>query len=117
MFSVDILILGAGWTAAFLVPLLNDKQISYASTSRSGRDDTLKFEFDPESHDPAPFETLPIASTVLVTFPIKGLGGSKRLVELYQLSHSNAKAINFIQLGSTGIYIVRVFFFLLVLKT
>lgn len=105
MSAVDFLILGAGWTSDYLIPLLQSQRISYASTTRSGRDSTLKFEFNPESDDTRPFQVLPTAKTILITFPIKNLGGSKRLVELYLLTHSNPTS--FIQLGSSGIYSVR----------
>ncbi|KAF8582993.1 hypothetical protein K439DRAFT_1653593 [Ramaria rubella] len=101
--SVDLLILGAGWTSNFLIPLLKERKINYASTSRSGHGDTLKFVFDPNSPDNQPFQVLPNAGTVLITFPIYGLGGSKHLLEHYHETHPNAEA-HFIQLGSTGIY-------------
>lgn len=101
--SVYFLILGAGWTSTFLIPLLKEQKIEYAATSRSGHDNTLKFTFDPQSSDSQPFRALPNAHTVLITFPIYGTGGSKRLLELYKDTHPDAKA-HFIQLGSTGIY-------------
>ncbi|GJJ08166.1 hypothetical protein Clacol_002374 [Clathrus columnatus] len=109
MFSVELLILGEGWTSKFLIPQLKENQISYASTSRSGHNDTLKFEFNPDSHDPTPFQILPTASTILITFPIKNLGGSKLLVDLYLKTHPKAinkmnLAVNFVQLGSSGIF-------------
>ena len=66
---VDLLILGAGWTSTFLIPLLTHKKIKYAATTRNGRDNTIRFQFDPELSDPAPFNVLPEAETVLITFP------------------------------------------------
>lgn len=101
--SVEFLILGAGWTSQFLLPLLKERNISYAATSRSGHDDTLKFLFDPESSDSRPFRILPTAQTILITFPLYGAGSSKRLLELYKETHPEAD-MRFIQLGSTGIY-------------
>lgn len=106
--SVDFLILGAGWTSQFLIPLLNERKLTYAATSRSGHDDTLKFLFDPQSLDSQPFRILPTAQTVLITFPIYGTGGSKRLLELYKETHPDADG-HFIQLGSTGIYDVGLY--------
>ncbi|TFK83736.1 hypothetical protein K466DRAFT_497870 [Polyporus arcularius HHB13444] len=108
--SVDILILGAGWTSTFLIALCGARGVSFAATSRSGRDDTIKFAFDPESDDAEPFRALPDAQTVLVTFPIYLSGASARLVKLYQQthprshSHSDGRKTGFVQLGSSGIW-------------
>lgn len=107
--AVDLLILGAGWTSTFLIPLCRTRTISYAATTRSGRDDTLPFDFDPAdpNPDPAAFTALPDARSVLITFPIKTLGASTRLVRLFQQTHPHTRAA-FIQLGSTGIWDVSV---------
>jgi hypothetical protein len=106
--SVDLLILGAGWTSTFLIPLLESSKIAYAATTTTGRDNTLTFKFDPESDDLRPYKSLPAAKTILVTFPLTGTGQSKKLVELYQNVHSNEQNLkstpNWIQLGSTGIF-------------
>ena len=34
--EVDVLILGAGWTSTFLIPLLEEEKLSYAATTRDG---------------------------------------------------------------------------------
>lgn len=106
--TVDILILGAGWTSTFLIPLCKSRNISYAATSRPERpkEDTIAFEYDPNSDDPNPYKVLPHANTVLITFPIKVKGGSTKLVKLYEQTHpsSDGKKTAFIQLGSTGIW-------------
>ncbi|RPD72447.1 hypothetical protein L226DRAFT_573188 [Lentinus tigrinus ALCF2SS1-7] len=107
---VDLLILGAGWTSKFLIPLCAARGISHAATSRSGRDDTIKFEFDPASDDAEPFRALPDAQTVLITFPIYRSGASARLVRLYEETHpskgsgSDGRKTAFVQLGSSGIW-------------
>ena len=98
-----LLILGAGWTSTFLIPQLQNAKIPYAATSTTGRDSTLKFVFDPDSTDTTPYEALPSAQVVLITFPLKGHGQSKLLTDLYTQTHPNAKP-HFIQLGSTGIF-------------
>lgn len=100
--KVDILILGAGWTSNFLIPLCNTRSVSYAATSRSGRDATIKFDFDQESDDPEPYRVLPEAKTVLITFPITRKGASGRLVKAYKDAHPGQVA--FIQLGTTSIW-------------
>lgn len=106
--TVDILILGAGWTSTFLITLCKSRHISYAATSRPERpkEDTIVFEYDPTSDDPEPYQVLPNAQTVLVTFPVKVKGGSTRLVKLYEQTHpsKDGKKTGFIQLGSTGIW-------------
>ena len=35
--DVDILILGMGWTSTFLVPLLEERGVSWKGTTRDGR--------------------------------------------------------------------------------
>lgn len=45
--TVQVLILGAGWTSTFLIPLLEKKNITYAKTTRDGRNGSIKWEFDP----------------------------------------------------------------------
>lgn len=100
--SVDLLILGAGWTSTFLIPQLDTESISHAETTTTGRDNTIPFKFDPDSTSTEPYKSLPSASTVLITFPLKGTGQSKLLTSLYRKVHGDD---NFwIQLGSTGIF-------------
>ena len=98
-----LLILGAGWTSTFLIPQLENAKIPYAATSTTGHDSTIKFVFDPDSKDTTPYEALPSAQVVLITFPLKGHGQSKLLTDLYTQTHPTAKP-HFIQLGSTGIF-------------
>ncbi|GAA5984617.1 hypothetical protein JCM10908_003427 [Rhodotorula pacifica] len=102
--AVDLLILGSGWTGAFLVPHLQShhRDISFATTTRDGRDGSIKWAFDPDLDGPEQFAALPRAKTVLIVFPIKGEGGSRRLVRGYEEA-IGARA-RWIQLGSTGIF-------------
>jgi len=103
--SVDLLILGAGWTSTFLIPLCDERGIQVAATSRSGRDGTIPFVFNPESDDTRPYEALPDAKTILVSFPIKTTGASQRLVTGYLSTRRGAKdKVGFIQLGATSIW-------------
>ena len=102
MSEVDILILGAGWTSTFLIPQLKNQNIKYAATTTTGRDATIPFKFDPDSGDAEPYKRLPTASTVLITFPLKGPGQSKTIVGLYRSVHGPSN--NWIQLGQTGIF-------------
>lgn len=107
MESVDILILGAGWTSDFLIPLLQESNITFAATTRDGRErsgiPTKKFVFDPTSDDVTPFKQLPDAQTILIVFPIYISGASAKLIDMWKKVHSETKT-TFIQLGSTGIW-------------
>lgn len=110
--TLDILILGAGWTATFLIPLLRDRDISFAATTSDGRhvadSPTLKWRFGPSAPDPdqtEAFALLPRARHVLITFPLKGKGQSALLTKAYTETHGGAGGMfRFIQLGSTGIW-------------
>ncbi|CAN8106566.1 unnamed protein product [Discula destructiva] len=110
--ELDILILGAGWTATFLIPLLRQHNLLFAATTSDGRDvsgcSTLKFCFDPSDNGPdavRAFGKLPLARHVLIVFPLKGPGSSKTLVDRYRDTHgAGHDKIRFIQLGSTGIW-------------
>ncbi|KAF9479630.1 hypothetical protein BDN70DRAFT_858211 [Pholiota conissans] len=106
---VQILVLGAGWTSAFVKALCDAEDISYAATSRSGRDSTIPFIFDPDSDDISPYMILPTTRTLLITFPITTKGASERLIRLYGQTHGldsadNENKTRFIQLGTTGIW-------------
>lgn len=107
MQEVDLLILGAGWTSEFLIPLLKQRNITFAATTRDGRkvagSETIKWAFNPD--DTYNFMVLPAATTVLITFPLTGEGQSRKMVESYAGSHARKQdQTRFIQLGSTGIW-------------
>ncbi|MBW0462308.1 hypothetical protein O181_002023 [Austropuccinia psidii MF-1] len=112
--SVDLLILGAGWTSSFLIPYLisHHKDWRYQSTTRSGGGpyNSIRFEFDPTKPDDlSQFATLPNAKTILISFPIKDSGASELLLKNYSLSRASTFSskdtiINVIQLGSSGIF-------------
>lgn len=120
MEEISILILGAGWTATFLVPLLQAKKITFAATTTTGRPvadvPTLPFKFDPsapEDETRSAIASLPRARYILITFPLNDTGPSKLLVEAYTATHltpaSNSSThmptpFRFIQLGSSGIW-------------
>lgn len=106
MFRVELLILGAGWTSEFLIPLLKSSYVSFAATSRDGREGTIPFNFDPSSGDVEQYKSLPDAMTILVTFPVTE--NVKALVDGYRETRSGVRrdvSVNWIQLGSTGSFI------------
>ena len=97
----QVLILGAGWTATFLIPLLQQRDISFAATTTDGRTlangvPTIAFRYDPDAPDQV--AALPRAKTVLVTFPLRGAGASRVLVDTYAASHQSGAAA----LSATG---------------
>ncbi|KAL9604344.1 MAG: hypothetical protein Q9219_000532 [cf. Caloplaca sp. 3 TL-2023] len=106
----DLLILGAGWTSTFLIPRLKARAISFAATTTTGHfipdlPTTIPFRFEPESDNKEPYQHLPAAHAVLITFPLKGRGQSTRLVEMYDGVHAKGKdKRRWIQLGSTGVW-------------
>lgn len=113
MQELDLLILGAGWTSTFLLPLLSSRSLTHASTSTTGRPGTIKFKYDPSISDPSYFAVLPLAKTVLITFPLTGEGQSRQILEGYAATHKQSNGSSeagsssrtqWIQLGSTGIY-------------
>ena len=100
--KTSFLILGAGWTSTFLIPLLEQKKVDYAATTTTGRDHTIQFKFEADSKDSSSFKVLPEAKTVLIAFPLRGIGQSKKLLQFYHDTHT-AKP-HYILLGSTGIW-------------
>ncbi|KAI1428092.1 hypothetical protein F5Y12DRAFT_733595 [Xylaria sp. FL1777] len=102
--TVSLLILGAGWTSIFLIPLLKDEGIKYAATTTNGRNGTIPFRFDPQSDDTTPFAALPAAKTVLITFPLEGEGPAARLVSAYAATHPNTTDVHYILFGVTSIW-------------
>lgn len=129
--GVDLLILGgSGWTSSqFLIPHLKSHhpEITFAATSRDGRDGTIKWTFNPPSSSSTTgeggegggnddYHVLPLAKTVVITFPIKGKGASRHLVTSYERAkaltsfrrdrdgNEEPETVKWIQLGSTGIW-------------
>ncbi|KAF2209768.1 hypothetical protein CERZMDRAFT_46525 [Cercospora zeae-maydis SCOH1-5] len=112
MQNVDFLILGAGWTATFLIPLLSHHNITFAATTRDGRDvanhRTIKWTFDPDEEastsEKSQFSSLPTAKTLLITFPLTSPSQTHLVVHGYTKSHPSSSHPQIIQLGSTGIW-------------
>ncbi|KAK4546742.1 hypothetical protein LTR36_001474 [Oleoguttula mirabilis] len=113
MQELDFLILGAGWSSTFLIPLLQARHISFAATTRDGREvagaSTIKWSFDPNEDSPSTennqFSSLPLAKHILITFPLTGKGQSTTVVKGYEKTHGKKLAdVRFMQFGSTGIW-------------
>lgn len=103
--GVGLLILGAGWTSTFLIPLLQREGVKYAATTTNGRNNTIPFKFDPDSDDNTPFTRLPTADTVLITFPLEGQSPAKRLRDAYAATHpAQTQDPHYILFGVTSIW-------------
>jgi hypothetical protein len=80
----SLLILGLGWAGEFLAELLDSQatDISYAATTRDGRNHTIPWSLgtDPSNVN---VSRLPIAQTVLVTFPVLDPNVMKALIDAY----------------------------------
>jgi hypothetical protein len=104
---VDLLILGAGWTADYLISLCDQRKVTWAGTKRSEAPGLIEFVFDPESDSEEPFRALPYARTVLIVFGIHTTGAAKRLVTFYRQTHPlDPQPTLFIQLGTMQIWYV-----------
>lgn len=109
MHQIDLLVLGAGWTSTFLLPLLKERNWTFAATTTDGRKvkgfDTIKWRFDPDSKDGGQMSSLPLAKHVLITFPLTSAEQAEYLIKSYHDGHSKAPyPTRFIQLGSSGIW-------------
>ena len=106
--DVDMLILGSGWTTSYLVPLLKSHHIMYATTSSSGHAGSIPFRFDPSNPtDTEPYKTLPNTKTLVITFPLRGSGEARGLLDGYRSIHQGSSfdpRLKVILLGSTGIW-------------
>ncbi|PLW07254.1 hypothetical protein PCANC_05341 [Puccinia coronata f. sp. avenae] len=113
---LDLLILGAGWTAGFLISCVEERKEPFryrtTTTSGGGRWGSLKFKFDPTKQgDPESnqFESLPDTRAILVSFPITHPGGSAFLLDSYlRTRHAHffhsVPFLDVLQLGSSGIF-------------
>lgn len=109
MHQVDLLILGAGWTSTFLIPLLKERDYTFAATTTDGRKvadaDTIKWRFEPDSEKDSGLGSLPLARHVLVTFPLTTAEQTDFLTNSYLQGHSKTRdQVGFIQFGSSGIW-------------
>ncbi|KAG1439768.1 hypothetical protein G6F56_012179 [Rhizopus delemar] len=99
--TLPMLILGLGWTGQFLAELLVSMQLSYAATTRDGRNGTIAWSLP--SHCMNLSLDLPYASTVLVTFPVMQPECMSALMDAYETSHGRRS--QWILLSSTRPYV------------
>ena len=82
--QVDVLILGAGWTSTFLEPLLGSHNISFSSTTRNGRNNSIQWSLLPSSGDDVDVSLLPSAKYVIITFPSPSADALRAFLKKYE---------------------------------
>lgn len=100
--AVDFLILGAGWTAEFLIPLLQQRKpaVTFAATTRNGRIVAGYKTITLEVHLNTDWSIVPQARTILLTFPTTKSGAVTTYVREYEAAHGTGAC--WLQLGSTS---------------
>ncbi|KAI8337411.1 hypothetical protein BC941DRAFT_396177 [Chlamydoabsidia padenii] len=95
-----LLILGLGWTGEFLAELLDTQEthLPYAATTRDGRNHTIPWTLGDQPSN-VDVSLLPVAQTVLVTFPVLDPLMMKTLIDAYE--HKAGKPSHWIILSST----------------
>ncbi|KAJ2364936.1 hypothetical protein H4S01_003517, partial [Coemansia sp. RSA 2610] len=83
MQSVRVLVLGQGFVGEYLASLLRMHSVSYAATTTDGRNGTIAWRLPADASTPADFSLLPVASTVVITFPLPGCPAARRLLDGY----------------------------------
>ncbi|KAI9258551.1 hypothetical protein BY458DRAFT_517893 [Sporodiniella umbellata] len=96
--TLPMLILGLGWTGQFLAELLVSMHLSYAATTRDGRNGTIAWSLPENCRELS--VSLPYASTVLVTFPVMQAECMTALVDAYEKQHGGRRS-QWILLSST----------------
>ncbi|KAI8074596.1 hypothetical protein BC940DRAFT_46556 [Gongronella butleri] len=94
-----LLILGCGWTGDFLVELLGDT-VPFACTTRDGRPVGNKATIAWTLSHPVDVSSLPLATTVVITFPVKEPALLTELVRSYE-AHHGTTSTHWVQLSST----------------
>lgn len=95
--SLQVLILGLGWTGQFLQDLFLEQHVSFAATTRDGRNGTIAWTLNPTPD----VSVLPLAQTVLVTFPVISADIMRQLIDSYTTEKGPT---NWILLSSTRVY-------------
>ncbi|KAH8553030.1 hypothetical protein BGW37DRAFT_488096 [Umbelopsis sp. PMI_123] len=95
--SLQVLILGLGWTGQFLQEILLNQKVSFAATTRDGRNGTIGWTMT----DTPDVSTLPWAQTVLVTFPVMSADIMSDLIDNYTATKGPS---NWILMSSTRIF-------------
>lgn len=100
--AVDILILGAGWTADFLIPLLQESEpkVTFAATTRDGRVVQGYRTIALAVNEKTDWNLVPKARTIVLTFPTTEKGAVTTYVEDYEKVHGTGG--RWVQLGSTS---------------
>ncbi|OBZ88499.1 hypothetical protein A0J61_03449 [Choanephora cucurbitarum] len=84
--ALPMLILGLGWTGQFLAELLVTLRMDYAATTRDGRNSTIQWSL-PSVCEDINVSSLPLAKTILVTFPVMQPDCMTALMDAYEAKH------------------------------
>ncbi|KAF7722606.1 hypothetical protein EC973_002919 [Apophysomyces ossiformis] len=84
---LSILILGLGWTGQFLTELLDATNVTHASTTRDGRQNTIAWTLPKDLDHSVDISILPRARTVVVTFPVLNADVMSSFITAYQTKY------------------------------
>ncbi|OZJ05980.1 hypothetical protein BZG36_01219 [Bifiguratus adelaidae] len=101
----DLLVLGHGWHGDFLEPVAQDNNLSLVFTTRDGRDGSIAWTL-PDEPSKVDVEPLPLAATVIISFPITSEELTEALIVAYnrKLEANAKKPPQWIKLSSTSPY-------------
>ncbi|KAJ1916985.1 hypothetical protein H4219_003456 [Mycoemilia scoparia] len=68
---IELLILGQGFIGKYVSEYCSQKGTSFESTTRDGRDNTVKWALPENDQKELCVDELPIATSILITFPVK----------------------------------------------
>jgi hypothetical protein len=94
--QIDMLILGLGWQGKFVYDYLKSLKMNVQATTRTGREGTIKWQFDPLNPS---LDALPKTKCILITFPLPSPDSGKLIKEFYEKAHGLTP--NLILYGST----------------
>lgn len=96
----SILILGSGFIGDYFSELLQSLQVPYAATTRDGRNNTIRWQLPSTKEEDLDISPLPLAKTVVITFPVKDPAIMKDFLEAYNNKY-HENNIQWILLSST----------------
>ncbi|KAJ2743846.1 hypothetical protein GGI20_003423 [Coemansia sp. BCRC 34301] len=104
----SVLVLGQGFVGKYLADLLKAHKVDYASTTTSGREDTIAWCWSERADDDDvcdPYSMLPAAESIVITFPLKGGAEARHLITGYLCYHRKVHGDTYtpfwVYLGST----------------
>jgi nucleoside-diphosphate-sugar epimerase len=104
--SCVVLIVGLGWAGDHIRRLCLESGIAVSATTTTGRDGTIPFRFSWEDADVSSFALLPLASHIVITYPMRGSSEAAKFIDLYsQAHHLDGNSLpHVILLGTTSLW-------------